>query len=325
MKISSNTPYDSLTPDVVMNALESIGYQPTGAVFTMNSYENRVYDVGIENAGNIVAKFYRPNRWIKEQILEEHQFLQNLNTYEIPVIAPIENNNGETLFEFDGYFFTVFPKFGGRAIELNTAEDYTVMGRLLARIHQVGEGVLFQHRKILTPQFYGWESLSFLRESSLIPAEIMGGYDALVTQLLNQVDAIWRQVDFRNIRVHGDCHLGNILQNHQTYFLDFDDALNAPAVQDLWMFVTGERHEMSQQMSFLLEGYTQLREFKLSLVEALRSLRMIHYSAWIAKRWDDPTFKHNFSFIDTPMYWQQHMQDLREQITILHEPFFVQV
>lgn len=321
-------PYDSLSPAVVMDAIESVGYRCTGLVNPLNSYENRVYEVGVENALPVIAKFYRPNRWSFAQIREEHIFANQLEEAEVPVVAAIKID-GESLFEYEGYTFCLYEKRGGRSIELIEDEDFRTMGRLIGRIHSIGSLGGYEHRETISPKLYGWDNLEYLRTSKLVPADILPAYDSVVVQLLNQIDTLWKNYEgIEHVRLHGDCHLGNILKDTEIFFVDLDDSLMGPAVQDLWLFATGGRSNMLRQFGLLIDGYTQVRGFdyrQLQLVEAMRSLRMIHYTAWIAKRWEDPTFKHNFAFLDTYEYWNSHLQSLREQMAELHEPMLIQV
>lgn len=327
LSTNQETPYANLSPEVVLGAVESLGYRCTGAIFAMNSYENRVYDIGIENAENIVVKFYRPHRWTREQINEEHQFAFDLQQVEVPIEPPLQFD-GKSLFEYENYMFSLYHKRGGRSFEFRTDEDYRQMGRLVARIHNVGAWEKFQHRPTLTVERLGWNSLTFLRSSGLIPADLVTAYDATATYLLNKIDNIWGNRNF-SLRVHGDCHLGNILTDStETFFLDLDDCCSGPAIQDLWLFTSGEMNDVSKQLGLLLEGYAQIRDFdftELPLVEVLRSLRMIHYSAWIAKRWQDPTFPKNFPFFDTQDYWQRHLLNLKEQMARLDEAILVSI
>ncbi|MAI07669.1 MAG: serine/threonine protein kinase [Magnetococcales bacterium] len=324
--LNISEPYGNLSPEMVLNAVESLGFECTGNFFTLNSYENRVYDVGIEDHENVIVKFYRPFRWSKDQLLEEHRFALQLEEHEVPVVAPMEID-GETIFEYEGYLFSLYPKRGGRSIELKTEEDFRHMGRLIARIHTVGSWDHYSHRPALTVKSMGWDNLVHLRKSGHIPADMLTNYDVTVTNILTHLDAIWGDRQF-NLRLHGDAHLGNILDNGDIFFVDLDDSMSGPAVQDLWLFVNGDRAEMAKQFGLLLEGYTQIRDFdysELQLVEALRTLRMIHYTAWISKRWEDKAFPRSFPFFQDIDFWNRHLLDLKEQMANLHEPLFVQI
>lgn len=327
-KLSQNTPYNSLSPEAVLDAVEAVGYKCTGAQFALNSYENRVYDIQVEDEENIVVKFYRPSRWTKEQIQEEHAFAFQLEEAEVPVIAPLDLD-GESIFESkEGYLYAIYPKRAGRSIEVTKDEDLRHMGRLVARIHSIGNWEHFKHRPRLNVDYYGWQNLIHLRQSGHIPADMIASYDATVTQLLTKIDELWKRIDFPSIRLHGDCHLGNILRDGDIFFVDLDDSMQGPAVQDLWLFATGEKQERMRQFGLLIEGYQQIRDFnfeELQLVESLRALRMIHYTAWISRRWEDPTFPKNFPHFQTQEYWQQHLQSLREQIPLIDEPTLVAI
>tara|TARA_R110000868_G_scaffold189695_2_gene433162 strand:- start:208982 stop:209971 length:990 start_codon:yes stop_codon:yes gene_type:complete len=319
-------PYEDLSPEVILRAVESLGFQCTGVFYALNSYENRVYDVELEGHSNVVVKFYRPNRWSREQLEEEHFFALQLAEAEVPVVPPMVFDD-ETIFEHENYVFTVYPKRGGRSVELKTEEDFRQMGRLIARIHSIGSWDTFKHRPSLSVKTMGWDNLIHLRQSGHIPADLLTAYDVTVTNLLTQLDAIWGDRVF-DLRIHGDAHLGNILDDGEVFLVDLDDAVAGPAIQDLWLFVNGEKHEVSRQFGLLLEGYTQIRDFdysELQLVESLRALRMIHYTAWISKRWDDKAFPRHFPFFDTVDYWQRHLLDLKEQLSVLHEPVLVQM
>ena len=322
--LSKETPYEKLSPELVLDAVESLGFSCTGGLFALNSYENRVYDVAVEEGPNVVVKFYRPFRWSEEQILEEHAFAFALEGAEVPVVPPLKFE-GKSLFEHEGYQFSVYPKRGGRSIELKSDEDFRHMGRLIARIHNIGSWDTYQKRPSLTVKSMGWDNLVYLRESNLVPADMMAAYDAAVTQLLTRLDEIWDERQF-NLRIHGDCHLGNILEDKEIFFVDLDDSVAGPAIQDLWLFANGDTPERTRQMGLLVEGYQQIREFdfsELQLVEVLRALRMIHYTAWIARRWHDPTFPKAFPFFETQDYWQKHLQELKEQLAAINEPVLV--
>lgn len=331
MKFSEQTPYENLDPNVILSAVESLGYRTSGAFNALNSYENRVYEIALDDNDPVVVKFYRPNRWTSEQIEEEHVFANDLQEVDVDVIPPLEID-GKTLHEYEDYRFSIYEKRVGRSIELKSDEDFRHMGRLVARIHSAGSQKEFTNRLSLNVKTYGWDNLQFLRESGMIPADMMTAYDVTVTNLLNRLDTIWNSRQF-HLRVHGDCHMGNILDDGQqgmmqVFFVDLDDALTAPAVQDLWMFASGEKHEFTRQMSLLIDGYKQIREFnysELDLVEPLRALRMIHYTAWLARRWSDPTFPRSFPFFNTSNYWENHLLQLKEQIAALDEPVLVQI
>jgi Ser/Thr protein kinase RdoA (MazF antagonist) len=324
-------PYSRLTPDVVLNALEgAAGVRCDGRMLALNSYENRVYQVGIEDGTPVVAKFYRPERWSDAQILEEHAFAAELAAEEIPVVAPLAFD-GRTLLEAEGFRFALFPRRGGRAPELEDEDTLEWLGRFLGRIHMVGRRAPFAHRPALDVASFGEEPRAFLLESGLIPGDLRPAWQAAADQALDAVrHAFQRAGAVAMLRVHGDCHAGNVLWTPADgnrpggpHFVDLDDARMAPAVQDLWMLVSGERASMARQLGAILAGYEDFAEFddrELALVEALRTLRLLHYSAWLARRWDDPAFPIAFPWFNTPRYWQDRVLELREQIAALQEP-----
>lgn len=316
-------PFEKLTPSFIMDAVESQGFRCDCRTFALNSYENRVYQIGIEDSEPIIAKFYRPERWSVDQIIEEHQFSFELAEHELPVVAPLKNSQDESLFEYGGFHFTLFPRQGGHAPELDNLHNLFTLGRLMGRIHLIGASRPFQHRPQLNSQSYGYESSALISEQ-FIPPEYKEAYDSLTSDLLQAIDGIFdRAGNLQIIRVHGDCHSGNILwRNDAPHFVDFDDARSAPAIQDLWMLLSGDRQRQTAQMSEIIEGYSQFYDFQpveLQLVEALRTLRMLHYSAWLAKRWNDPTFPRNFPWFNTANYWGEHILDLRMQFSALQE------
>ncbi len=327
---SSTHPYSSLTPDVVLNALEAEGLRCDGRLLALNSYENRVYQVGVEDSSPVVAKFYRPARWSDPQILEEHAFAHKLAAAEIPVVAPLAFE-GETLRAREGFRFAVFPKRGGRAPELEDPETLEWLGRFIGRIHAVGRVKPFAARPRLDIESFGEEPRAFLLASGFIPQDLVPAWKAAAELALEGVrHAFDRTGSVEHLRVHGDCHASNVLWTPATgnapggpHFVDLDDARMAPAVQDFWMLVSGDRHSMGQQLGKLLKGYEDFSEFddrELHLVEALRTLRLLHYSAWIARRWDDPAFPIAFPWFNTPRYWQDRVLELREQIAAMQEP-----
>ena len=316
-------PFQALTPSFIMDAVESQGYLCDCRTLTLNSYENRVYQVGIEDGDPLVAKFYRPGRWSDEQIVEEHRFSMELAAHELPVVAPLTNEQGESLFHFGDFRFALYPRKGGHAPELDNLDNLLILGRLLGRIHSIGATRPFRHRPRLDVAGFGHDSVALISEG-FIPPEYKANYDALTADLLQAVEAITRSVDAATIRVHGDFHVGNILwRDDNPHLVDFDDSRTAPAVQDLWMMLSGDRTRQGIQLAEILEGYGEFFDFhprELRLIEALRSLRILHFSAWLARRWEDPTFPIHFSWFNTPRYWGEHILELREQIAALNEP-----
>jgi Ser/Thr protein kinase RdoA (MazF antagonist) len=316
-------PFDGLTPDTVMDAVESLGFICDCRVFALNSYENRVYQVGIEDHDPLVLKFYRPQRWSDAQILEEHQFCFELVKQDLPVVAPWRDANAQSLFFYQGHRFALFKRRGGHAPEFDDTDNLRVLGRVLGRMHAVGSRTPFQHRPTLNSTTFGYSRVDLIRER-FIPVEYRATYEAITHDLLQGVDTILGRLSLPLIRTHGDCHAGNILwRDGAPNFVDFDDARMAPAIQDLWMMLSGDQARQQQQVQALMEGYEMFQPFpvaQLPAVEALRSLRMIHYASWLAERWDDPTFPVHFPWFNTMHYWGEHLLQLREQLAALNEP-----
>jgi Ser/Thr protein kinase RdoA (MazF antagonist) len=321
--MATTTPYSTLSPDLVLNALASVGLRPDGRLLGLNSYENRVYQVWMEEGQPVVAKYYRPARWTDEQILEEHAFALELAEREIPVVAPLVIN-GTTMHEFEGFRFAAYPRRGGRPPELEDAKTLEWIGRFLGRIHALGATRPFRERPALDVESHGNEPRAWLLKSKLIPADVLEAWKAATALALDGVRAAFgRAGKVKAIRLHGDCHSGNVLWTDDgPHFVDLDDCRSGPAVQDLWMLLSGDRASMTRQLTDVLTGYEQFHEFDSSevvLVEALRTLRLLHYSAWIARRWDDPAFPAAFPWFGTQRYWQDRILELREQIAAMEE------
>ena len=323
-------PYSRLTPDLVLNAIESAGPRCDGRLLALNSYENRVYQAGLEEGGAVVAKFYRPARWSDAQILEEHAFAAELAAAEIPVVAPVASG-GTTLHAHEGFRFSISPRRGGRAPELDDPETLEWLGRFIGRIHAVGGTKPFVSRPPLDIASFGEEPRAFLLASGFLPDDLVAPWRQAADLALEGIMAAFHRAgDVAHIRTHGDCHASNVLWTPASgnnsggpHFVDLDDARMAPAVQDMWMLVSGDRESMGRQLGKLLAGYEDFREFddrELHLVEALRTLRLLHYSAWLARRWDDPAFPIAFPWFNTPRYWQDRILELREQIAAMQEP-----
>ena len=317
--------FSLLAPEVVLDALDSIGLYSDGRLLALNSYENRVYLVGMEEGASLVTKFYRPDRWSDVAILEEHAFVQELAGSEIPVVPASVLEGGNTLHTFNGFRFAVFPKHGGRAPELDDPATLEWMGRFIGRIHAVGALTPFQHRPTLNIASFGEEPRDYLLSNDFIPPELMEAYRSVVGQALEGVRRCFERAGaVQNVRLHGDCHCGNVLWTDDgPHFVDFDDSRMGPAVQDLWMLLSGERVDMVRQLADLLAGYEDFFDFnprELHLIEALRTLRLMHYSAWLARRWDDPAFPLAFPWFNTQRYWQDRILELREQIALMDEP-----
>jgi Ser/Thr protein kinase RdoA (MazF antagonist) len=333
--------FESLTPDVVMDALASVGLYGDGRQLALSSYENRVYQLHLEDGGAVVAKFYRPERWSEAQILEEHAFSKELMDAEIPVVGPLLLNDS-TLHHFGGFAFSVSPSRGGRPPELDDPDVLEWIGRFLARIHTVGAAKPFTSRPALDLQSFGIDSREWLLSHDQVPLDVQSAWakvsqDAIdliasyacLTGARGQKDSDMEPI--KRLRLHGDCHPGNILwtplespasAGPGPHFVDLDDARSGPAVQDLWMLLSGDRQQRSRQLGALVDGYEQFRDFdrrELALIEPLRTLRLIHYSAWLARRWDDPSFPINFPWFGSSDYWQGQVQMLQEQLEAMQE------
>ena len=333
--------FETLTPDVVLDALDTIGLRGDGRMTALSSYENRVYQVRLEDNSEVVAKFYRPERWSDAQIQEEHDFAAELMAAEIPAIGPLVLH-GHTLHQFGGFAFSVSPRRGGRAPELDDNEVLEWIGRFLARIHSVGARKPFTQRPALNLHTFGTEPMQWLLEHDMLPLDVQSTWASHCQQAL---DAVAQYAPVLSgaashgtaasgvalLRLHGDCHPGNILWTPADaapatgpgpHFVDLDDARTGPAVQDMWMLLSGDRRQRTQQLSVLLDGYEQFRSFnrqELVLIEPLRTLRLIHYSAWLARRWSDPTFPANFPWFGSSDYWQGQVQMLQEQLEAMQE------
>jgi Ser/Thr protein kinase RdoA (MazF antagonist) len=316
-------PYSTLTPDLIVEAVEAVGYASDGRVLALNSYENRVYQVGRDASTPVVVKFYRPGRWSTPAILEEHEFALELARAELPVVAP-EVHAGRTLFELGGFRYAVYPRQGGRWPELGTKDERAWMGRFLARIHAIGRTRAFHRRPRLDWRAMGLETADYLLDQGWIPPHLTAAYESLVEDVLGLVERRFAEATpYRTLRLHGDCHPGNVLWTDAgPHFVDLDDCMTGPAVQDLWMLLSGRPEEMSAQLHDLLEGYREFADFdyhEISLIEPLRTLRIMHYAGWLARRWDDPAFPRAFPWFEEPRYWEQHVLDLREQLAAMAE------
>ncbi|MCZ8253232.1 MAG: serine/threonine protein kinase [Hylemonella sp.] len=334
MNRTSRHPYEHLTPAVVIDALEGLGLACDGRLQALSSYENRVYQAQLEDGSAVVVKFYRPGRWSAAQILEEHAFADELQTAEVPVVAPL-SLQGQTLHRHADFHFAVSPRRGGRAPELDDEEVLEWIGRFLARLHTVGAARPFAQRPALDLQGFGREPMDWLLAHDMIPLDVQSHWQRRCEEalaLIAQHAALTGEASgIRRLRLHGDCHPGNILWTPADapaaagpgpHFVDLDDARMGPAVQDLWMLVSGERAQRTYQLSCLLDGYEQMRDFdrrELALIEPLRTLRLIHYSAWLARRWDDPTFPINFPWFGSSDYWKGQIQMLEDQIEAMQE------
>ena len=317
--------YQDLGPEQVLAAVESQGLHCDGRLLEMNSFENRVYQLGLDDGNTLIAKFYRPDRWSDEAILEEHAFSLDLASRELDLVPPIADDSGNTLQYFGKFRFALFERRGGRAPDFEDAEQLRQLGRFIGRLHAVGGEQPYRHRPILDVTTFGTDCMRFLLEHEFIPTDLIPAYQSLAEDLIQRVTWCYQRCpDLRLIRTHGDCHRGNILCTEEgPHMVDLDDSRMAPATQDLWMFLSGEREERERSLNTLLEGYTVFTDFdpaELNLIEALRTLRLMHYFAWIARRWTDPAFPRAFPWFNTPRSWEQHILDLREQAALMDEP-----
>ncbi len=322
--MNQETPFDQLDPGRLLDAVESLGLSCDGRLLPLNSYENRVYQVGLDEQPPVIVKFYRPGRWSDAAILEEHAFALELAEHEVPVVAPLVFD-GATLHHREGYRLAVFPRRGGRLPELESREARVRTGRFIGRLHLVGGARRFQARQTLDSAGYAQEALDDLRTCGLVPGELEGVYFGVVEDALERIRTAFARAEGAPwIRIHGDCHPGNILWSDAgPTFVDLDDALNGPAIQDLWMLLSGSRMDMNIQLGELLEGYEDFASLdprELHLVEALRTLRMIRFSWWLARRWNDPAFPFAFPWFGESRYWEEQILSLREQLALLDEP-----
>lgn len=323
--MATDPPYAGLTPDTVLDALASADFKGDGRLLALNSYENRVYQVWLEDApgGSVVAKFYRPGRWSEAQILEEHAFAAELAEREIPVVAPLLARR-RTLNRHAGFLFAVYPRRGGRTPELEDPHTLEWMGRFIGRIHALGATRPFAERPALDFDTFGREPRDWLLESGFVPADLLDAWRSATRLALEGVARCYERAGkVRTLRLHGDCHAGNVLWTDDgPHFVDFDDCRSGPAIQDLWMLLSGDRSSMTRQLSDVLAGYEDFHDFdpcELHLLEALRTLRLIHYSAWLARRWDDPAFPAAFPWFNTQRYWQDRILELKEQVSLMDE------
>jgi Ser/Thr protein kinase RdoA (MazF antagonist) len=326
-RVPSEPPYAGLTPDTVLDALASAGFAGDGRLLALNSYENRVYQVWLDEPNDgpasVVVKFYRPGRWSDAQILEEHAFAGELAEREIPVVAPL-SAGGRTLLESGGFRFAVYPRRGGRTPELEDPDILGWMGRFIGRIHAVGAARAFVERPALDIETFGREPRDWLLGSGFLPADLLEAWKSAAGLALDRAARCYERAgDVRTLRLHGDCHASNVLWTDDgPHFVDFDDCRTGPAIQDLWMLLSGDRASMTRQLSDVLAGYEDFAEFdprELHLLEALRTLRLLHYSAWLARRWEDPAFPAAFPWFNTQRYWQDRILELKEQVSLMDE------
>jgi len=325
---NATTAFQSLEPHQILDAIDAVGWQTDGRVSALNSYENRVYSIGLESGESVVTKFYRPARWTDEAILEEHAFCDALVERDIPVITPLRGADGQSLHHSGPFRFSIYPRAGGRPPELDNPAQLAVIGRTIGRLHLVSDTFPFQHRPTIDAIRFGDDCADFLLDSDILPAEQAAIYESVIDDLLPEVHDCLDDFSYREISLHGDFHPGNILwgSDETPHLLDFDDAATGPAIQDLWMFISGDRQYAQARLADVLDGYQEFREFderEIALIEPLRTLRIIHYAAWIAKRWKDPAFVKAFPFFAHARFWDEHIQSLREQRAALDEPWLV--
>ncbi|TVQ39172.1 MAG: serine/threonine protein kinase [Wenzhouxiangella sp.] len=321
---SAQRPFEGLDPSLICDAVESLGLVTDGRLLALNSYENRVWQVGIESGEPLIAKFYRPDRWSDQAIAEEHEFALELAGHGLSVVAPLKFD-GQTLHRHQAFRFALFPRRGGHAPELAHRPTLEALGRVLGRMHAVGASGRFDHRRTLSIAEHGRAPVSYLLSNDWLPAHLQTGFESLATYLLEAIDATWpRAGKYQAIRLHGDCHPGNILWRDDTaHFVDLDDCLTGPAIQDMWMLISGEPDERAAQIGWLLNGYRMFHDFnpaELNLIEPLRCLRMLHHQAWLARRWEDPAFPLAFPWFTDARHWENVMQQLREQLDELQQP-----
>ncbi|MEN3112786.1 serine/threonine protein kinase [Uliginosibacterium paludis] len=326
MEVDTLHPFATLGPERVLDAIDAAGLRTDGRLLALGSYENRVYQAGLDAGGYVVAKFYRPGRWSEEAILEEHAFTRALAAAEIPAVPPIVLPDGSTLAHCEGFRLAVFERRGGRGPELDDPAVLAWIGRFIGRIHAAGQSMTFRHRLTLDVHTWGEQASAFVLDSAHLPPDLREAYALAVASALDGVRRSYdRAGSVRLIALHGDCHPGNVLWTDAgPHFVDFDDACTGPAVQDLWMLLSGERAEMSRQLGVLVDAYEDFAEFnprEAGLIEALRSLRMIHYAGWLARRWDDPAFPAAFPWFNTRGWWEEHVGNLRDQVARMAEPW----
>lgn len=309
----------------MLDAVEELGFETDARIFALNSYENRVYQVGVSDSRFLIVKFYRPGRWSREQIQEEHAFLRELAGLDIPVVPPMEFEGKGSLLQFREFFVAVFPQFIGRPPELDSLDNLLIMGRYIGRIHAAGEQDSFRARETISVERFCVDSREFLLANDFLPGDLVPAYETLSAELVSKVQQRFAEVkNLQTLRIHGDCHPGNVLwRDDVPTFVDFDDSVTGPAIQDLWMMLSGDRNQRQAQLLELVEGYNEFQEFKvreLALVESLRTMRLMHYAAWLARRWSDPAFPLSFPWFNTQRYWSEHILELREQMAALDEP-----
>ncbi|HDR2620828.1 TPA: serine/threonine protein kinase [Enterobacter chuandaensis] len=313
--------FQTLHPDTIMDALFEQGIRVDSGLTPLNSYENRVYQFQDEDRQRFVVKFYRPERWSAQQIQEEHQFAHDLLVDDVPVAAPIKFNN-QTLLTHEGFYYAVFPSLGGRQFEADNIDQMEWVARYLGRIHQTGRKTAFTARPTIGIQEYLTEPRQIFETSALIPAALKDDFLNATDKLIAAVKTCWRD-DISVLRLHGDCHAGNILWRDGPLFVDLDDARMGPAVQDLWMLLNGDKAEQRMQLETIIEAYEEFSPFnsdEIALIEPLRAMRFVYYLAWLIRRWDDPAFPRNFPWLTGEDYWRSQISTFTQQVKVLQEP-----
>lgn len=312
--------FSQLSPDLILDAIESVGLRVDSGLLALNSYENRVYQFIANETERYVVKFYRPQRWSKAQLDEEHSFAIELAGHDVPVVAPIEYG-GQSLLSYQDYHFAIYPSVGGRQFEVDNLDQLEWMGRFIGRIHQIAKSQSFKHRPEFTVQSHLFLPAKELAEFGLVPDQLKTAFFTILEQVVEEASSQFRCDD--SMRLHGDCHPGNILWRDGPTFVDLDDCRSGPAIQDLWMMLSGDRHQQTVQMDTMVEAYSEFCDFdhsQLLLIEPLRAMRMVHYMAWLSKRWQDPAFPQAFPWFADPKYWEQQILSLKEQLSALREP-----
>ena len=316
--------FSNLSPDRILDAIDRVGFRCDARILELNSYENRVFQIGIEDALPLIVKFYRPNRWTRNMIEEEHGFSAELFDHGVSVVPPVLHNN-ESLFEYQDLRYAIFTRRGGRAPAVDSLECLESMGRHIALIHNVGGIKPFDHRPEISTEEFGVSARADILALSFLPETIRPAYESVSAEALRIIEIQFSQCQYQSIRLHGDCHMGNVLWREETpHFVDFDDSRSGPAIQDLWMLLSGDRASQLSQLRAIMEGYNDFRTFdpaELRLIEPLRTLRLMHQSAWIARRWHEPAFQRAFPFFESERYWSNHILALREQCgALIEEP-----
>lgn len=311
--------FGQLSPDIILDAIESVGIYPTSGLLALNSYENRVYQFATDD-GRYVAKFYRGGRWTDDQIQEEHDFSLELVEAEVPIVAPLVLN-GQTLHHHEQCRFTLFPSAGGRQLEVDNLDQLEVVGRFLGRTHQIAQTKPFRHRAEFSIHSHLEQPLAILRDSSMVPAHLETAFFAILEPVVKETQALYTECD--HIRLHGDCHPSNILWRDGPCFVDLDDCRQGPAMQDLWLLLNGDRQQQLLQLDTIVGAYEEFADFdhaQLALIEPLRAMRMVHYMAWLTQRWQDPAFPQAFPWFAEDKYWENQILALKEQLAALYEP-----